>query len=131
MSELRIIVPGTPDAKLSPNGAHGHWSVKHRARQEMQRTAFYAAREAITIWESTHGEFVALSGSVRVKTVIAWGKGRKSMDGDNALASCKAIFDGLAQAGVVENDKQCVFEPVVQIRDKAKVGYVEVTVVAA
>ena len=36
----------------------------------------------------------------------------RSRDGDNALASLKAAFDGLADAGVVDNDSGITHLPV-------------------
>ena len=53
------------------------------------------------------------------------------MDADNALASCKAIIDGIAAAGIVANDKQCRFTPVEQVRDPAGRGYVRVQMTEA
>lgn len=127
-----VTIPGNPSRDLSPNASRKlHWSYKHRARQELHDNAYYATKEAIARYESTHGVFVALSCVVDVNWTIAWGHGRRVMDGDNALANCKALWDGMADAGLVENDKQFRFHPVVQIRDKAKVGYVEVVVIAA
>lgn len=131
MDELVITIPGCPSRDLSPNGAQSrHWSYRSRAKAAAKRDAFYSAKEAINVLDSRDTLFVFPEGIVDVFTTIAWGSGRRVMDGDNALASCKALFDGLAQAGVVANDKQFRFHPVVQIRDKAGVGYVEVRIAA-
>lgn len=115
---MRIVVPVTPAAECSPN-VRCHWGDRARAVKQLRTAAKYSAIGADT-----------LSGPVLVRTLIAWEPRRRILDGDNALACCKALYDGLQDAGVIENDKQCRYEPVVQIRDKDKRGYTVIEVEA-
>lgn len=50
------------------------------------------------------------------------------MDGDNALALCKTLFDGLTDAGIFTTDRRLVHWPVLQPVDKAKAGQVLVII---
>lgn len=121
-----VTIPGTPDAKLSPN-ARCTWRAKQRPKQEIARAAFYATKEAIARYESTHPIFAVPGGAVSVKTAIHWEKGRRIHDQDNAQAMCKYIYDSVAKALGV-NDKRFRHEPIEQQRDPAGVGFVVVTI---
>ncbi|MEE8473548.1 MAG: hypothetical protein V3S82_10315 [Dehalococcoidia bacterium] len=50
------------------------------------------------------------------------------MDGDNALALSKTMFDGMADAGIFTTDRKLVHWPVLQPVDKAKAGRVRVII---
>lgn len=68
-----------------------------------------------------------LAPPVTARITVAWGKGRKRMDGDNLLASLKrGCIDVIAQKIGVD-DKHFIFQPVEQTRDKEKLGYMVVT----
>jgi hypothetical protein len=114
---LVIRLPVCPDAALSPN-SRKHWAARLRPKAQARQMAYLAAREAC--WEDA---WPAFDGPVTVRITIGWAKGRKSVDGDNALAMCKSYVDGLN--GIVwADDKLCRFEPVEQERDKDGVGYI-------
>ena len=127
---VTVVIPGTPPAECSPN-SHKHWRVKHRANAAMRETAGKAGIVARMEAIGNCGGGPVFDGPVVVRTVIAWEKGRKRCDNDNAGAMCKGLYDGALQdAGIVANDKHCTFLPVEQIRDKAGVGYVTLEVSA-
>jgi hypothetical protein len=115
---LTIDVPGCPDAGLSPN-ARLHWRPRSRIVAEAKGHAKWAAHDVMPFAE----DWPAFDGSVMVRATIAWAKGRRIVDGDNALAMLKPYVDGLN--GIVwRDDKLCTFAPVVQERDPEGFGFV-------
>lgn len=121
ITRVEIVVPGTPPACLSPNASREtHWGTKSKARNQLKRDA---TRAAVAV-RNTCGGGPLFDGAVLVRITIGWEKGRKTMDGDNALASCKAAIDGLTAAGIWRDDRDCTFLPVGQERDPDKRGYI-------
>lgn len=84
-----------PSRKLSPN-FRGHWGVIARAKKAAKRTAYYTALEAGL------GKIDAERINVRVSF---YPPDRRLRDTDNAIASCKALFDGLSQAIGIDDSK--------------------------
>ncbi len=100
----RIEVPlSLPPKELSPN-ARVHWRVKAKFTKSARSIAACSAIIASDMqrlgWKAA-----------RVKCVFTFGD-KRQRDKDNLLASMKAYFDGLADAGVVENDSQLTYEPI-------------------
>lgn len=89
-----------PSKELSPN-SRVHWRVKAKAtksaRQHSHALGLVAGRP---MWKSAN-----------VRCVFTFGD-KRQRDRDNLLASMKAYFDGLADAGIVENDSQLTYLPV-------------------
>lgn len=81
--------------RTSPN-ARGHWAAKSNATQKLRRLAFSTAvalpADRRQLWASANARL-----TLRVPD-------RRRRDTDNLLASCKAVFDGLADAGLVLDD---------------------------
>jgi crossover junction endodeoxyribonuclease RusA len=77
-----------PDRRLSPN-ARVHWSSLARAKKQAKRDAYY------TTLESGIGRIDTQRLNVRVSF---FPPDRRPRDIDNAFASCKAAFDGIASA---------------------------------
>lgn len=126
---LTVIVPGDLPRELSPNASRAiHWGTKSKMRAGVKHAAFYATKEALGAWERQHGPWEPLQGRTEVQIVIAWGKGRRIMDQDNALASCKAVIDQLAEAGVIANDRFCEYPPLIQMRDEDGRGFIRLVV---
>jgi crossover junction endodeoxyribonuclease RusA len=121
-TSITIRLPICPDAALSPN-ARVHWRRKAAAVKELRQVARYVA--CMSMW-SQH--WTTATGPVTVRATIGWGKGRRAMDGDNALSTLKAAFDGLTDAELWSDDRRCRFEPVAQVRDPEGRGYVEIEV---
>lgn len=117
---IRINLP-LPDRILSPN-ARPHWAPKAKAVREARGAAYYLAMAAMRKagikppkWEAAE-----------VRTVFYWPT-RHRRDRDNALASMKATMDGIADAGVVENDAGFIQHPPEMRHDPAD-PRVEITI---
>lgn len=96
MEQIRLILP-YPPSELNPN-KRLHWAQKIKiknAEKDMGLTLALIYRGRI-------------SGDVPLSLIFYPGTNR-SFDLDNALASCKAALDGVAQ-GLGINDKQ--FRPI-------------------
>lgn len=90
-----VVIPDTPSPLLSPN-ARVHWARKAKqvgiARQLAKETtkASLTAAERVAIGQHAH---------IGYTVAISWEKGRRGFrDEDNALSSCKAFLDGVADA---------------------------------
>lgn len=101
---MLIVLPPLPK-ELSPN-ARTHWAVRARAvkrtRADACVTTMAAMREC-----GEPGGWV----SARVKLTFFC---KRRADGDNRLASAKAIFDGMVDAGLLADDSGLTHLPVVQ-----------------
>lgn len=103
MNSITITLP-IPDACLSPN-ARCHWAVKHREAKKVRanaklRTLAALGRNAAPMWN-------------RAEVRINWyGRTATSRDGDNGLARCKSVMDGIADAGIVTNDRNFIYFPI-------------------
>jgi crossover junction endodeoxyribonuclease RusA len=109
-----------PPAPLNPN-ARPHWAAKARAVKNYRNTAWLAAAAAL-------GPGRPAPRWTRARVVIVWyTKTDRHPDRDNALASLKAAFDGLTDAGIITDDKELFHEPI-EFRVDAKRPRVEITV---
>lgn len=118
MSEtLTIKVPIAPLQDLSPN-ARVHPMRLHRAKARVRQLA---RNETNRLHAGDH-PLAQSTSPITVSISIFWEKGRKRMDNDNALASCKALIDGVAESLDVD-DKRFVFPPIDQGRDRTGNGY--------
>lgn len=85
-----------PPRCLSPNG-RAHWRVKHAAAKGQKEHAWALAKG--------HPELPATPWKAAHVHVAFYDKQKCGRDEDNARASLKYALDGIAAAGVVENDK--------------------------
>ena len=92
---LKITLP-LPPVALSPN-VRRHWAVKARAASEYRAMAM--AEVLRTIPASKRPRWI----HAETQAVFYYGANRRR-DGDNAGASLKPAWDGIADAGVVVND---------------------------
>ena len=101
-----------PSRELSPNGRF-HWRSAARAKKFARLTAKYGT-------EAQAG-FVRAGREMARATCEArfYFKQDRRRDRDNLLASLKAYFDGVADAGLVRNDSDITYLPVVVAIDKA------------
>jgi Holliday junction resolvase RusA-like endonuclease len=103
----RVLVPGVPDAVLSPNASWGvHWGTKARARNRLGKAAWAAALQA--------RPEVPISEPVKVTARICWPSRRQIMDDDNAAACLKRMWDAFTQAGMWEDDRLMRLQPIQQ-----------------
>jgi hypothetical protein len=96
MTSISITIP-LPPRCLSPNG-RVHWAKKAKATKEHRTSSFYDAREALN-GRTPPGW---LKASLRV---VAYFPNRRMPDPTNFMASLKAAEDGIADAGIIVNDR--------------------------
>lgn len=116
-SEAVHILVSWPDKALSPN-ARVHWSTKARARRAQRDEAGWTAKAT----------FPKFSGPVTIQCVFHPPDKRKR-DLDNLLASMKAAFDGIVDAGVIAGDDSAhLRHEAPSIGDVARPPYVQITI---
>lgn len=91
----RVIVPGVPDADLSPN-ARLHRLVEARKVRELREFAGWSAKQ--------YAPAAPLSGPLIVTVTVCWPKRRKRHDADNVYV--KPALDGLTDAQIWHDDRQ-------------------------
>lgn len=98
---LLIALPLPPKA-CSPN-ARCHWAAKSRAVKQARQDGWLAAVAAMraTAW---YGGVPPRWENAKA-TVRYFTRTKHRMDPDNAISILKAVFDGLADAGIVANDR--------------------------
>lgn len=118
MNSVTVTLPLPPRA-LSPNG-RAHWAAVRAAKSVQKDSA----------WGQTYNALSTIPGpwSSAVVSVTYYVRDSRGMkrDGDNALASLKAAFDGIAEAASM-NDRAFTYEPVKFCIDKDN-PRVEITV---
>ncbi len=119
MQRVRITLP-IPDRVLSPN-ARVHWATKSRAVKAARQLAYIETRNAIASCKSFDPWDDALCVS---RFYFAT---ERTRDKDNAQASLKAAFDGIADAGIVTNDSAFTHRIEIGESDKAN-PRVEITI---
>ena len=108
---MLIVTLPLPSRELSPN-SRCHWAAKAQAASDARFDAKLATRSALR-----EASEVCAWDAATVEPHYFFRVNRRR-DGDNATASCKAIFDGLADAGLVKNDSQLRHLPPVFAVDK-------------
>ena len=97
-----IIVVPLPPHELNPNG-RAHWAAKARAVKLARKQAHDAAM-MVLLKDWGDGGLPWKRASLRAVFYFPDKRGLKS-DTDNLIASLKATADGIADAGVIENDR--------------------------
>lgn len=105
---LHVVLP-LPPKELHPN-ARVHWAKKQRLTREARQRACIAAKDAIGNHRVFQGRATWWQRA-NVK-IIFYHPSNRRRDADSALASCKALLDGIADAGVIANDSGFSFLPV-------------------
>ena len=91
-----------PDPCLSPN-ARVNWRVKHGATKKYRRSAFLLATE----------QAGACPGLIRAtQQATFYYPTKRRRDGDNLLSMLKPVWDGLVDAGVLDDDAGLIHMPV-------------------
>lgn len=107
---LTITLP-LPPRILSPN-ARPH----HHAKARAVKAARCAAKlECMALLPAGYKPRFP-KGTAQVEWIA---KTRVHPDGDNALATCKAVFDGITDSGFLADDKELTHQPVRFGVDKA------------
>lgn len=97
---LTIHLP-RPDSKLNPN-ARVHWAVLARLKKSARRTAFTVAG---AVW---HGVTPPRWQAANMRILWIMPSKAHHPDTDNAKGCLKAYQDGLADWGVVVNDRNII-----------------------
>lgn len=111
-----------PDRALSPN-SRNHWAVKSKAVKAARKTAAEEARRVLSDARMDAPRWKVATMSV----VLFLGPRNKQPDPDNIIASLKAYIDGLADAGIVANDKN-LWPELPAIRRVERLPRVEITI---
>ena len=122
MNDVTITIPAVIDAAITPNNipvSRGGMMKKHRLQQEIKATTMWAVKGAdIDVYPFPPWV---------LHYVIAWPKGRKMLDDDNAKASLKYVQDGIAEEIGVD-DRYIRVGTVTQVRSGDRSGYIKVAI---
>jgi crossover junction endodeoxyribonuclease RusA len=107
MTRAETIVPLTftlplPPQRLSPN-VRSHWAPKGKAVSEYRAAARTAG------WRVPASQRPAWERATA--SVVFYAKDARRRDADNILASLKAAFDGLVDAGILADDAGLTHAP--------------------
>lgn len=95
MNGATVTLPWPPRA-CSPNGQHGHWRTRWRAKKQYQEACAWQCR----------ADGVKPIAADRVVVHIEFVKpSRRRMDLDNALASIKSGLDAVSEAIGIDDSK--------------------------
>ena len=97
MKSITITIP-IPAKELSPNW-RGHWATKARRKAESREAASWRSKTFLAVNAERQPRWERASARV----TFHWPDKRRR-DPDNAMASLKATWDGIADAGIVAND---------------------------
>ena len=118
MTSITITLP-VPSRKLSPN-ARIHWAAKAKITKKARTAAYYACIEVL-------GKRASPSWGKSRYLVHAYFKTAAARDADNFMASLKGYIDGIADAGIVTNDRDLWPERPVFAKDAAN-PRIEITI---
>lgn len=109
---MKVEMSQLPPQECNPNW-RGHWAVKARVVKQFRADAYYAS-----LIGGARKEAPYKTASVSI-TIIVKDK-RYTRDPDNALASLKPAIDGCVDAGIIVDDDNLLFNPVVYEIDKER-----------
>lgn len=96
-ASITLWFPFLPDPVLSPNST-AHWRVKASAKAQLRRDSSLVASSQLLASSVLPDVLLPREREVDIEIEILLGPRRKRMDSDNALASLKALLDGVADA---------------------------------
>jgi hypothetical protein len=102
--------------EMTPNGRQG-WRAHAQTVKRLREDAFRATMSWLHDPETTlHTMAYWPDGPVVMDLEVEWPKGRKFMDEDNIVSSCKPVRDGIADALWGGEDKHVRVGSVTQVR---------------
>ncbi len=117
---------GKLPADLSPNRARRlHWGMRSRAAKAVRTESYISVRAAMPKQGFLTSAPQWKKAIVRLTFYFTLQRNR---DADNLIAQAKPVFDGLEDAGVIENDRGLTPLPPVIVVDKNERERVEVEV---
>ena len=118
MPDITITVPCAPPSVLLPNQRRKtHWAKIAKATRELRECARYAALSQMP------NDWTPYTGPVVLTLYVGYEKRRRIPDLDASSSACKAAVDGLADAGVIVDDRIVKRLVVEHGRDPAGLGY--------
>lgn len=118
MERIEITLP-LPPPEMHPNKRH-HWRAKMKPKAKQRDDARIAALARLGSRMPPQWPLAEVQST--------WYLARRN-DHDNLIAWAKATWDGLADAGIVGNDRGFVFLPPVQVTGKEARGARKLVVV--
>jgi len=110
MPDVLTVTIGLPQRVLSPN-ARCHWGVKARATKRARVEAWAATQ--VAMYEAN-----VKGGWKEATAEVHWyARQDRKRDRDNCLASLKASFDGIVDAGLLRDDNAITHLPLVILID--------------
>jgi len=133
---LTCRIPATPHKLLNPNTsrisqaerAKLDWPLPMKTSNVIKFALRRELREATMLAAMNDRPAKPMAGPVVLRFVIAYERGRKVLDFDNAIATLKGAIDGLVDAGYMRDDDQVTGIYLEQIKDPAGQGYIDVCV---
>ena len=110
MPDVLTVMVSLPARVVSPN-SRVHWAVRAKAVKKQRIEAWASAQVAM-------GEADEKGGWREATCQAHWyARDQRRRDKDNALASLKATFDGLVDAGLLHDDSALTHLPLVFLVD--------------
>jgi len=110
VAEALTVTVGIPARTLSPN-ARCHWAVKFKAVKRARTESWASAQ--VAMYEAN-----VKGGWTDATCAVVWhARDSRRRDKDNCLASLKATFDGLVDAGLLKDDNAITHLPLVILVD--------------
>lgn len=120
MRSVTITVPMCPPSILLPNRKRNtHWGAISKATYELRQVAKLAA-----LGDRPH-HWKPITGPCILSLHVAYARRRRIPDLDGSAAAAKAVIDGMADAGIIQDDRQFVELRVTHSKDPTGAGYVE------
>lgn len=94
MPTITLTIDHLPYKQLSPN-ARVHWTTKNNYTQAAKTEACMIAKQSMNGWKAPDQAVISYTFTVT---------SRRNRDIDNLVAACKAVQDGLVEAGVIKAD---------------------------
>src|SRR5690606_7016715 len=111
---LEVVLP-LPPWQLSPNHPTGKRISKAAKVKQSRNDSMTAAM--VAVYELGNSDDYGFPWDEAVIQVRWFAKTIRFPDPDNALATCKAYFDGLVDAGVLTDDRRVTYPPVEIAKD--------------
>lgn len=110
VAEALTVTVGIPARTLSPN-SRPHWSIRMKAVKRARTESWAAAQ--VAMYEAN-----VKGGWTDATCAVVWhARDSRRRDKDNCLASLKATFDGLVDAGLLKDDNAITHLPLVILVD--------------
>lgn len=135
-----IITVPVPGKACSPN-FRGHWAQRAKAVSQARDLAYNAAMAVLNPADNEleveirHKRTICRAVKPRWRSAVVYVtyhfQRKLRRDADNLLAKLKGTFDGIVDAGVLEDDNQLIHYPIACVYDKHAREKVEIALMEA